>query len=597
MILLAALLQLSNRCEALSASSPPQLRRAWERELPRNLADALSSRGINEMTRVQELAWEPVVSGLDAVVQSPTATGKTLAYVLPLCVRLSQSKEEESQQPRATKRGPARPRCVVLAPSRELTMQIGREMSKAAEAFGLKTATAYGGCPLERTIGALRAKGGADVVVSTPGRLAELARRGKSHGEKVLDFGALETFILDEADCLLDEVDVPEVQSFLFEEMDHDYQLVLFSATITDKVRAFAKGAMEVTHDQAFVDVDSSHLIVHTSTPVTASEWASAAVDVLLEASAKGGGLALVFTRSIADAKELDGILRAALSQHCDVYCLHGDLDGAARTKITSSLRAGASSTRRRVLVCTDVAARGIDLPAVDLVLQLGAPRKAGKEGTVDPDLYAHRAGRANRDSKTPAESWLLYDPNAGETKLVAELGRNFMRKPLPNPDALLSLGKSLALDAARRVPDDIAEAFALQHEEIEKDPLLLARALAALAGFSSPSEHAPDLHPRSILTGRKDRVTLKFEGEDSAISPTSVTKICKAMGSGKLGAVQTTKSPNDESRTFSAFVDIPTSKVDKVLDNMAKASTGDEHASSSTAQFVVDGLAISVVS
>lgn len=521
------------------------------------------------MSAVQEAAWEPVISRLDAVVQSPTATGKTLAYVLPLCARLSRVRGSRSCD------GPVQPRAVVLAPSRELVMQIGREVSRVSKLLGgLRCATVYGGCPVERSIASVRARGGADLVVATPGRLADLARRGRcgrrgkrSGDERVLEFSALETFVLDEADTLLDEIDSPEVQSFLFEQMDHDYQLVLFSATITSKVRSFAKGAMEVLHDHGFLDAHESRSVLnHTSIAVAEAEWTPACVDILLVASA-APGLALVFVRSIADTKHLEATLRTSLGgRGIECNSLHGDLDSAARRRVVAASRT--KSARRRVLVCTDLAARGIDLPAVDIVVQLGIPRVSGKLGTLDTNLYSHRTGRANREGgDSPARSILLYDPAAGEAKLLAKLALDYPSlatpSPLPSPNDLVSAGLELALRAAVAVPDDVALAFHDRLSLEDDDPLFMARTLAALAGFSCAiSDYAPDLRPRSLLSGRKDRATLRLDGPENLISPSTVIKVCKALGSGKLGVVHNVGA--------SAFVDIPIAKLNIVLANFA---------------------------
>lgn len=516
------------RCTTRTWATSP-----WARELPPKLVDALAARGIAKMTKVQELAWEPVISGLDAVVESPTATGKTLAYVLPLCLRLARN--------RSTHGGP---RAIVVAPSRELAMQVGREVAKAGAVLGLKTATIFGGCPMARSLAALRSR--PDVLVSTPGRLADAARRG------LVDLDDLETFVLDEADALLDELDLPEVRALLFEEMDHDYQLVLFSATITDQVRGFAKGAMEVRHDQAFLDaMEHRSRIRHAAHAVDSSEWDSALCDLLRAARADA---TLVFVGTIAEAKRIEETLRRDLAAVLDATALHGDLAGAARTRAVASLRK--ASSRPRCLVCTDVASRGIDLPTVDLVVQLGPPRKAGKEGTIDADLYAHRAGRAGRDGR-PVDCALLYDPARGEARLVRILAETYpslgQSQPLPSPRRLLDASRNLALHAAREVPDDVARAF-LRLADQESDPLLLGRALAALAG-------APDLQPRALLSGRRLFATLRFTGPEP-LPPSRITKICKSLGTGKINTVVHTSNTT-------ALVDVPRTKLDTVLANL----------------------------
>lgn len=514
---------------------------AWSRELPGSVVAKLQKRGIEAMTAVQRAAWDPVFENLDAVVQSPTATGKTLAYVLPLCARLA-----STPRPKKGGRGSVTPRAVVLAPSRELAVQIGREF----EVYGdVQAATIYGGAPLERAIAALRSKGGADVVVATGGRLVEMLRREE------LSMEAVETLILDEADLLLDADDAPEIAAVL-EDMDHDYQLVLFSATITKAVRRYARGAMEVCHDSAFLDRDEKRRdIKHEVAAVVENEWTSAAADVL---AARAPRLALLFVRSIAQAKDMEDDLRRVL-WFADVFLLHGDMDGAARRTVLSRLR-NRDLDRQAILVSTDVASRGLDLPGVDLVLHMGLPRRAGRPGTLDPVLYQHRSGRAGREADSLAESLLFYDPAAGEAKLLAPLkdatGYEFERRPLPTPDQLLDAALNRSYTAASQVPEDILAHIAQTLPDVHDD--LALRALAALAGFSPGQRAAPDLRHRSVLTARRSERTLHFRGP--ALSASEVTKVCKTLGSGKLSAVRLGYD------NTTALVDVPITKLDAMV-------------------------------
>ena len=166
----------------------------WE-GLPEAVLDNLAAHNIKTPLPAQDRAWGPLVNGLDAIVSSPTATGKTLAYLIPLAQRLL-----EKPRDLPTKRGPASPRVVIMAPSRELSSQIAKEWDELVKGVGMKCALTIGGVPLHRCIASLRRNGGADVVVATPGRLAELIRQGRGRfvdQEIVLSFDNLETFVLD----------------------------------------------------------------------------------------------------------------------------------------------------------------------------------------------------------------------------------------------------------------------------------------------------------------------------------------------------------------------------------------------------------------
>ena len=146
----------------------------WE-GLPETVLNNLAAHNIETPLPAQDRAWGPLLNGLDAIVSSPTATGKTLAYLIPLAQRLL-----EKPRDLPTKRGPASPRIVIMAPSRELSSQIAKEWDELVKGTSaMKCALTIGGVPLHRCIASLRRNGGADVVVATPGRLAELIRQGR----------------------------------------------------------------------------------------------------------------------------------------------------------------------------------------------------------------------------------------------------------------------------------------------------------------------------------------------------------------------------------------------------------------------------------
>ena len=528
----------------------------WD-DLPEPCRQALDARGLAAPLPVQTRSYAPVFEGLDAVVQSPTATGKTLAYVAPLVARLA-----SAERPPRAGRGPAAPRVLVLAPSRELATQIGAEWASLCgplAAAAPRVAVVVGGTPLERSVGALRRGGGCDVLVGTAGRTAELLRQGRTkktaRSEVVLGLDAVETIILDEADQMLDEDDVPEVRRFM-DAMERDYQLVLFSATITDKVRKFARGTMELEHGSADVDLAAAPRVDHASLACVRGEWHDVALEVLREG---GDALSLVFVRTIADATNLHDLLSRKLPRAVfDVLLLHGDMNPEFRKRVFRAARRGDDTGgRRAVLVATDVAARGLDLPGVGLVVQLGAPRKAGKEGTLDGDLYAHRAGRGARDAAETATSLLLFDPSAGERPLVAALADDFPGllppRPPPRPAAVLENALGDALRACAAAPATATDAVAATVDGLSDDERrdALAAALAILAGVD---DRPPA--PRSLLTCKPTDRTLRFESAAGGLDPKAVMAACKALGSGKLGVVRVVDGG------AAALVDVPAKKV-----------------------------------
>jgi superfamily II DNA/RNA helicase len=420
--------------------------------------------GEKRMLPVQKAAYEMIFRGEDAVVHSPTGTGKTWSFVLPLAAQLMTNPKANHEHgakavPRKDRRefdkkAAVSPKVIVVAPSRELAKQVGKEFSHFVK--GGKVSTVFGGAPLERHSHQLRTNGGSEVVVGTAGRLRELVREGH------LSFSRLSTLVLDEADVLLNAKDQPEVKQFL-DDMKHDYQLVLCSATINAHVRRFAKSVMELTDDSAnFITVDpeesanggaadagagvlSAHVraprVRHWSLAAGAKVRRGVAADLVATMEPR---TAIVFVKTKAECEEAAAELASRLGgQGAVVHVLHGDMPQPARARTIAQLRSASASSFSsssssssssslqgsprppRVLVATDVAARGLDLPGVDLVLQFGVPRLHGKDGTFDPKLYTHRTGRAGRvggGEANVADAVLMFDPSDGEAGLLLPL-------------------------------------------------------------------------------------------------------------------------------------------------------------------------------
>ena len=305
----------------------------------------------------------------------------------------------------------------MVVPSRELARQVGKEWSAFYKG---RVATVFGGAPIERHAHLLRGEGGADVVVGTAGRLRELVREGH------LSFSRLKVLVLDEADVLLNAKDQPEVAAFL-DGMEHDYQLVLCSATVNQHVRSFAKETMEITDSSpnfVTVGIDSTGSsgyidesaqgdrgqgsttraprVGHWSLPAVTGARCGVAADLIATMHPR---TTVVFVPTKVECESAAEELLARLGRGATVHALHGDMPQPARARTISALRAagkaldrtGDDNCKLSVLVATDVASRGLDLPGVDLVLQFGVPRKDGKDGTFDHELYTHRAGRAGR--------------------------------------------------------------------------------------------------------------------------------------------------------------------------------------------------------
>ena len=486
----------------------------------------------------------------------------------------------------------------MLAPNRELARQIGKEFDKFAKASAV---TVYGGVPVERHISLLK-KSKPQVVVSTPGRLRELYREGH------IDFSQISTVVLDEADTLLDKADSPDVQAILDDLEravgergdDAEYQLVLVSATTNQNVMEFARelqiptGALiAVSGSESKVPVEKAAMTTanHNAGPRKAQSvqhWhmsckssvrTSVALDVI---NVLDPLLTIVFVASKAEAELVASVFSSQLGANVNV--LHGDLVQSARSRSIALVQEAAAEGRSQVLVATDVASRGIDL-AVDLVIQFGVPRISGKEGTFSTELYTHRTGRTGRvrvdRAQRSSNAVMLYDPAIGEGKLVPqlsraikkELGIDILAKQLPSTAEVVAAAyertKQLICLGSESPPDsNDLEIYFRRVIETEKgvdtsnaEQLLeyLARALVLL------SKVDPSLSPfqqrASLLSGSTAERTLRLIKNDrEKLSPPAVTKICKALGSGKIGKVILCQDG-------SAVFDLPLKRAIKVLE------------------------------
>mmetsp|Transcript_8022 Transcript_8022/g.12281 ORF Transcript_8022/g.12281 Transcript_8022/m.12281 type:complete len:723 (-) Transcript_8022:917-3085(-) len=567
--------------------------------LPDPLNALLSKRAGQSIPRllpVQELAFKPILDGSDAVLSAPTGSGKTLGYALPLLSRLLLWKQNNSlhKRERLSKaeyytNQICCPSILVLVPSRELAKQVGQVVSQYHPTSSRRVAAVFGGVPLERHISLLRRN--LDVVVGTPGRVRELIREGHLSTEYV------KSIVLDEADILLNFEDQPEIEIIL-NGMKDDYQLVLASATVNRRVKEFVNDAMEIDEkSDAFISVKSNDSeticesevtgeknkrpkVGHWYTPGRSSSRTAVASDFIVTLSPRIG---IIFVASKAEANRVAEELSNTLTD-TKVSVLEGDMSQAARSRTVASLRKDNSFNHQKckILVATDVASRGLDLLGVDLVLQFGIPRKSGKEGTYDSELYLHRAGRAGRigGGLTPANVITLYDPLEGEGKILPHLekelsyaGIEVKHRLLPSPAEVMEASYARAMRVCdtcaederfiKYFQDQVVSDFqgTSASEREEKLVKKLASALASLSGLDKV------VTPRSLLTADSKYRTIRVWSEKGdPLSPSEVVRFAKGLGSGKLGRVVIC-------RDGSAVFDLPLQKVDRILETFSNCS------------------------
>ncbi len=328
------------------------------------LLDALAAQGISEPTAIQAAALPVALQGADLLATAPTGSGKTLAFGLPILQQLAGIKRTGAGSASRS------PHALILAPTRELAGQIGDILQTLARSLAspVKTVTAFGGVSINPQMMALR--GGADIVVATPGRLLDLVAHNALH----LD--AVRVLVLDEADRLLDEGFAEALQGIL-ERLPARRQNLLFSATLPTEVQTLA-GQLLQSPVRIADSTDAPQIEQHVITVDAPAR--TALLQHLIREEQWSGVLVFVATRHACD------MLAGKLARRgIEAAALHGDLSQGARSAVLADFRAGTL----QVLVATDVAARGLDISGLPVVINYDLPRAA-------PD-YAHRIGRSGR--------------------------------------------------------------------------------------------------------------------------------------------------------------------------------------------------------
>ena len=340
-------------------------------EILRSVTEA----GYTEPTDVQLRAIPAAISGTDLLVSSRTGSGKTAAFVLPALQRVIEARRDPAKK---RERGqPTGPRVLVLAPTRELAMQVSKACSVyGRNVQGLRVATIVGGVPYAAQLKALR--GPLDILIGTPGRLIDHMGSGKAM------LGQVELLILDEADRMLDMGFIDDIH-LIAKEMSKERQTMMFSATFDGTVGGLAA---QLTHDAQRIRV-SAPTEQHTQIEQRL-HWADnrSHRDALLDQILTDRNIeqAVVFTSTQRDADELAD--RLSQIGH-SVAALHGGMPQGRRNRVLGALR----MKQLKVLVATDVAARGIDVPTITHVINYGLPMKA--------EDYVHRIGRTGRAGRS----------------------------------------------------------------------------------------------------------------------------------------------------------------------------------------------------
>ena len=356
--------------------------------IDQDLVDVLAKRGITTPFEIQTLAIPDGIAGRDVCGKAKTGSGKTLAFGIPMIQRISKAK-------------PHRPTGLALVPTRELAVQVCKELEPLAATRGLTFEAIYGGSPIEKQIAAL--KRGVDFVVATPGRMIDLIQ------QEELSVADLEGVVIDEADRMADMGFMPQVE-WILRRAKKDHQTLLFSATLDGMVGALISRYQTdpVTHEVASDDVTVAEM-EHRFLAVHEMDRVRVAARIV-EASNR----TIIFSRTKWGADKLTGKL---LGEDVKAAAIHGDLRQAQREKALSDFQAG----KVKCLVATDVAARGIHVDDVDVVIHYDPPS--------DAKTYVHRSGRTARAGESGVVvSLVLWNEELEVRKLLRRLG---MKQPI----------------------------------------------------------------------------------------------------------------------------------------------------------------------
>ncbi|MGW9021636.1 DEAD/DEAH box helicase, partial [Leucobacter chromiiresistens] len=369
--------------------------------VPAPIADALAKNGKAAPFPIQRDTLPDTLAGRDVLGRGRTGSGKTIAFGIPLVANLADDA--------ARKRRPSRPRAIVLAPTRELVTQIAETLKMLADPMGVKVTTIFGGVPQRRQEVAL--EGGVDIVVAAPGRLDDLMK------QRLVDLGSVEITVLDEADHMADMGFLPVVTRIL-NATPKQGQRLLFSATLDNGVDNIVK---KYLHNPILHSVDSAESPVPQLTHHVFEVAGKEQKDALIEALASGTARRIFFTRMKHQAKKLAKQLTAAGIPAVE---LQGNLSQNARDRNLAEFVSGEA----RVLVATDVAARGVHVDGVDLVVHIDPP--------VEHKAYLHRSGRTARAGNEGDVVTLVLPEQRGEMRQIMRAAKIRVTPRPVNPSA-----------------------------------------------------------------------------------------------------------------------------------------------------------------
>ncbi|AIW89478.1 MULTISPECIES: DEAD/DEAH box helicase [unclassified Treponema] len=411
--------------------------------LDESVLNAVAAKGFEEPTPIQVLAIPRLLNGdANVIAKARTGTGKTAAYGLPLVQELREPREK--------------PRALVLVPTRELALQVASEIESFKEGTHPRITTVYGGASIVEQLRNL--KRGCEIVAGTPGRVIDHLERGS------LNLDSIEYFILDEADEMLNMGFIEDIET-IFKKANPDSRVLMFSATMPKqilKIAADFMGEYEIVEEEAS---EEPLPLTEQFFWMVREEDKSEALVRLIDTAENFYGLVFCQTKVDADAvaKELD-------ERHYEAAALHGDIPQGQREKILSRFRAG----KTRILVATDVAARGIDIEGITHVVNYSIP--------YDGPTYTHRIGRTGRaGAKGTAVSFIRPNERRRIDYLRRHARGELQEGKIPSIEKVLAQKQERLFSDLRRQLDTIRAEHTVNKPFIELARELLAGNKASL--------------------------------------------------------------------------------------------------------------------
>ncbi|CAM2994203.1 DEAD/DEAH box helicase [Paenibacillus taichungensis] len=437
---------------------------------------AITELGFEEATPIQSKSIPLALEGRDLIGQAQTGTGKTAAFGIPLISKISKSDEKI--------------RALIMAPTRELAIQVAEEIEKLTRFKGLRSLPIYGGQDIVRQIRALKRK--PQIIIGTPGRLLDHINR------KTIKLDDVQTVVLDEADEMLDMGFMEDIQSIL-KQVPDERQTMLFSATMPPNIQKLAQQFLNNPEHVSVIPKQVSAPLIDQAYIEVPERQKFEALSRLLDMESPE--LAIVFGRT---KRRVDELAEALQKRGYSADGLHGDLSQNQRDTVMRKFRDGSID----VLVATDVAARGLDVSGVTHVVNFDLPQ--------DPESYVHRIGRTGRAGKEGA-AWSFVTPREiDHLHFIERVTRHRIpRKPLPTmaeavegkqrltAERLLEIVQSGELNEYKGIAIQMLE----QYDSVQ----LLSAALKLLTGDKKDAQ--VDLTPEDPIRAKRRKPDVRSGG------------------------------------------------------------------------------------